>query len=126
MSHRCWPMLADRHRLPPPPRAILLRCDEYVPITKSGDASAISTTDIARHLKQLGWEEYGYNMITDVLKIPGDHYSVFALKHVSEPSTQPLLALLLKFLATDCGLVLVAYWDRLIPLQLESNKHAKC
>lgn len=48
----------------------------------------MSRTDVTRHLKQLGWETYGYNMIMDVLDIPGHHFSVFANRNVSKLSAQ--------------------------------------
>jgi hypothetical protein len=81
-------ILPDPRQLSPPPRTILLRCDENVPVSESDNASAISRADVTRHLKQLGWEAYRYDMITDVITIPGHHFNVFAIEHVSLHSTQ--------------------------------------
>jgi len=75
-------MLPDPPQLSQPPRTILLRCDDRAPVTEFDDPSAISRVDVTRHLKQLGWEAYGYDMITDVLGIPGHHFSVFASEYI--------------------------------------------
>ena len=94
-------------------------------MTEPDDASAVSRVDVTRHLKQLGWEGYGYDLITDVLGIPGHHFSVFASEHVSNLSSQLFGSAAWSFLVYRY-LAFVAYLNRSISLPLESNKRARC
>jgi pimeloyl-ACP methyl ester carboxylesterase len=65
------------------PPTILLRCEEFVPVPSCGRENAISRVDVARERDFLGWEEYEYDIIYAVLKIPGHHFNVFSEHHVS-------------------------------------------
>ena len=76
---------------PPPPLTVLLRCDEYVPISGSKNPDAISKVDIVRHRRLLGWDQYSPDLVQCVLNVPGHHFNLFAEENVScslLPSTQ--------------------------------------
>lgn len=68
---------------PPPPLTILLRCDEYVPVSRSKNPDAISKVDIVRDRRLLGWDEYAPNLVQCVLNVPGHHFNLFAAENVS-------------------------------------------
>ena len=69
--------------LPAPPPTILLRCNECVPVSKSGNAQAIARVDVTRECPLLGWNEYGYDLIRSVFDVPGHHFNLFAEENVS-------------------------------------------
>lgn len=81
------------HLLLPPP-TVLLRCKDFVPVSKCGNPNAISRVDVAREEKLLGWEQYDYDLICAILDVPGHHFSLFSEMHV-------------------CILALVLVWNRL-------------
>lgn len=70
---------------PPPPFTILLRCDEYVPVSRSKNPDAISKVDIVRDRRLLGWDEYAPDLVQCVLSVPGHHFNLFAEENVSCP-----------------------------------------
>ena len=72
--------------LPPAPRTILLRCKEYVPVTNTDKPGAIGRVDVIRDREKLGWDEYGYELISSVLEIPGHHFNIFTEDYVSGSS----------------------------------------
>lgn len=73
---------------PSPPPTILLRCNEYVPVSKSKTPGAVSRVDIARDCRTLGWDEYNPDLVQYVLDIPGHHFNVFTEENVSPPPQQ--------------------------------------
>ncbi|WEW62048.1 hypothetical protein PRK78_007548 [Emydomyces testavorans] len=72
-----------RDMLPTIPQTILLRCQEYVPVSTDKCRDAVARVDVVRKMERLGWEDYGYDFISAVLDIPGHHYSIFAKDYVS-------------------------------------------
>lgn len=68
---------------PPPPLTVLLRCDEYVPVSRSKNPDAISKVDIVRDRRLLGWDEYAPDLVQCVLNVPGHHFNLFAAENVS-------------------------------------------
>ncbi|OAL74172.1 hypothetical protein A7D00_2203 [Trichophyton violaceum] len=60
------------------PQAILLRCNETVPVSTPEAPTAICRVDVARDSEKLGWEQYGYDFISAVLQIPGHHFNIFS------------------------------------------------
>ncbi len=68
---------------PPPPLTILLRCDEYVPVSRSKNPDAICKVDIVRDRRLIGWDEYAPDLVQCVLSVPGHHFSLFAEENVS-------------------------------------------
>ena len=64
------------------PSAILLRCNEYVPVVNPDAPGAISRVDVARESQLLGWEDYRYDMIEEVVEVPGHHFNIFSEKHI--------------------------------------------
>ncbi|EAS27292.3 uncharacterized protein CIMG_09897 [Coccidioides immitis RS] len=81
-----------RDILPTVPPTVLLRCNEYVPISSPEGCNAVSRVDVCREMPRLGWEEYGYDMISTVMDIPGHHFNIFAKDHLDEVSSQVKLA----------------------------------
>ena len=75
---------------PPPPTTILLRCNDYVPVSKSENQNAISKVDTVRDHRLLGWDEYIPDLVQCVLDVPGHHFSLFAEENVSRSSPPPV------------------------------------
>ena len=75
---------------PPPPRTILLRCNEYVPVPASRSTKTVSRVDVARECPILGWEKYHSDLIHAVVDIPGHHFNIFAEENVGLPPKQQL------------------------------------
>lgn len=73
------PSLED---LPPLPRTVLLRCEEYVPVSDTSVPNAVSRVDVHRESAKLGWEQYNRDFISTVLKIPGTHFNIFNEEYV--------------------------------------------
>ena len=69
--------------LPSLPRTILLRCHEYVPVSRSNNPEAISKVDVVRDYRLLGWDEYNSNLVQCVIDVPGHHFNLFAEENVS-------------------------------------------
>lgn len=63
--------------LPPLPRTVLLRCEDYVPVSDTSVPNAVSRVDVHRESPKLGWEQYDNGFITTVLNIPGNHFNIF-------------------------------------------------
>ena len=66
----------------PPPPAILVRADQYVPIAEGSRERAV--VDLAREDPKLGWEEYDALTIQNVIEVPGHHFSIFHFDRVSQ------------------------------------------
>lgn len=75
----------DMEKLPPPPQTVLLKCAEYVPVTKSDVPGAVAWVDVVREQEKLGWQDYPYDFISAVLEIPGHHFNIFTEPYVSRP-----------------------------------------
>jgi thioesterase domain-containing protein len=67
--------------LPSPPRTVLLRCSEHVPVSQP---NTISRVDVTREREKLGWEDYGYDLISAVIGVPGNHFNLFGEGNVSD------------------------------------------
>lgn len=65
-----------------PPRAVLLRSRDPVPVPDD----EILFVDLHRHEDRLGWDNYRRDMFCRVLEIPGHHFSVFAMEHLETVS----------------------------------------
>ncbi|PGH05288.1 hypothetical protein GX51_03009 [Blastomyces parvus] len=74
--------------LPSIPKTILLRCDDYVPVSTPDLPDAVCRVDVVRELPALGWEKYPNQFTPTVLTIPGHHFNVFTEEYIDEVSTQ--------------------------------------
>jgi hypothetical protein len=73
--------ILERHQ---PPRTVLLRCQEKVPVSPASTGSeTISRVDVARDSPHLGWEDYDPQLVIAVLDLPGHHYGLFWPENVS-------------------------------------------
>ncbi|EEP81222.1 predicted protein [Uncinocarpus reesii 1704] len=81
-----------REMPPTVPQTILLRCNEYVPVSTADNSHAVARVDVARNLSKLGWEDCGYDMVSAVLEIPGHHFDIFAKHHLDDLSLRVKLA----------------------------------
>ena len=88
---------------PPPPPTILLRCNDYVPVSKSKNRNAISKVDTVRDRRLLGWDEYVPDLVQCVLDVPGHHFSLFAEENVSRFFPPPVHTPERKAVATASG-----------------------
>ncbi|OAX81539.1 hypothetical protein ACJ72_04118 [Emergomyces africanus] len=70
------------------PKTILLRCDDYVPVSRPDIPDAVCRVDIVRELPALGWEKYPNHFTPTVLNIPGHHFNVFTDEYIDEVSAQ--------------------------------------
>ncbi len=83
----------DTYRTPPKgynvgvllmPPTILLRCQDYVLVSKVDNPNALYRVDVAWHYDLLGWEHFGPDLIKAVLDIPGHHFNLFSKEHVRQ------------------------------------------
>ncbi|KLJ07980.1 hypothetical protein EMPG_16549 [Blastomyces silverae] len=86
--------------LPSIPKTILLRCDDYVPVSRPDLPDAVCRVDVVRELRTLGWEKYPNDFTPTVLSIPGHHFNVFTDEYIDEVSTQIKQAC--RMLERDC------------------------
>ncbi len=66
------------------PPTILLRCQDYVLVSKVDNPNALYRVDVAWHYDLLGWEHFGPDLIKAVLDIPGHHFNLFSKEHVRQ------------------------------------------
>ena len=105
-TSRCWThdnskiefnydgKVSERHQ---PPRTVLLRCQEKVPVSPASTGSEmISRVDVARDSPHLGWEDYDPQLIIAVLDLPGHHYGVFWPENVSLFPLPPVITVIKK------------------------------
>jgi hypothetical protein len=67
-----------------PPPAILLRAREPVPEpTRQPGVGNVTDIDLARDRRFLGWEDYPFKFLRNVLDVNGHHHNIFDQKNVS-------------------------------------------
>lgn len=70
-----------------PPPVILLKAKEPVPVVEAG---GVSRVDVVRDDPKLGWDEYREDLISQVVEIPGHHYSIFATEWRQDVLTEKI------------------------------------
>jgi hypothetical protein len=68
-------------QLPMPPPVILIRAEDKVVMANE---MAMCVLDRTRFLPQLGWEDMHPEFISQVIRVKGNHYSLFDEQHVSQ------------------------------------------
>ncbi|EEH43222.2 uncharacterized protein PADG_08042 [Paracoccidioides brasiliensis Pb18] len=77
-----------KHNLPSIPQTILLRCDDYVPVSRPDMPDAVSRVDVVREFPALGWEKYPNDFTPVILSIPGHHFNIFTDDHSNQTGMQ--------------------------------------
>jgi hypothetical protein len=68
-----------------PPPAILLRAREPVPEpARQPGVRNVTDIDLARDRRFLGWEDYPFKFLRNVLDVNGHHHNIFDQKNVSK------------------------------------------
>ena len=71
---------------PPPPRVVLLRARDEVPVVADG----IARVDVERDDRLLGWGDYHKDLVTKVIDIPGHHYNLFHTDETLDATTEAI------------------------------------
>ncbi|PGG99840.1 hypothetical protein AJ79_08392 [Helicocarpus griseus UAMH5409] len=79
-------MSSNLRNLPSIPKTILLRCEDYVPVSRPDMPDAVCRVDVVRELRTLGWEKYPNEFSPVVLSIPGHHFNIFTEEFSGQPS----------------------------------------
>ncbi|EEH35027.2 hypothetical protein PAAG_06074 [Paracoccidioides lutzii Pb01] len=77
-----------KHNLPSIPKTILLRCDDYVPVSRPDMPDAVCRVDVVREFPALGWEKYLNDFAPVVWSIPGHHFNIFTDDHIDAVSSR--------------------------------------
>ncbi|EDN06768.1 predicted protein [Histoplasma mississippiense (nom. inval.)] len=70
------------------PKTILLRCDDYVPVSMPDTPDAVCRVDVVRELRSLGWEKYPHHFTPAVLNVSGHHFNLFTDEYIDQISIQ--------------------------------------
>ena len=71
---------------PPPPRVVLLRATDAVPVVEEG----VARVDLHREDRLLGWGGYQKHLVTKVIDIPGHHYNIFHTDETLDATTEAM------------------------------------